>query len=388
MPGFELIGDEELSEINHLFQDSRILFRHSFDHLRNGIYKVKEFEADFAKRMKCPYALGVTSGTAALRVALASLGIKKGDEVITQSFTFVATAEAIIESGATPIITEIDDTLNMDFIDLERKINNKTKAIIVVHMLGVPARLKEIKALSDKYGIPLIEDTAWGCGGYYNNTPLGTIGDIGCYSFDFAKTMTTGEGGMLVFKNKEIYLKAAAWHDHGHENNPSLPRWEDSRASSGFNFRMMELQGAVGIAQLNKLDFVVQSQRDNMSKIKDKISMLNIDFRTVPKKSFETADALVFFVESNQIALKCREVLINNGIGTKILPEAITWHFAGSWDHMPSLVENLSCDIKQAFSRSRSFLDRSVALPISVKMEDSIPQKIFNSLSKIKELHS
>ena len=151
---------------------------------------------------------------------------------------------------------------------------------------------------------------------------------------------------------------------------------------------MMELQGAIGIAQLNKLDFVVQSQRDNMSKIKDKISMLNIDFRTVPKKSFETADALVFFVESNQIALKCREVLINNGIGTKILPEAITWHFAGSWDHMPSLVENLSCDIKQAFSRSRSFLDRSVALPISVKMEDSIPQKIFNSLSKIKELHS
>ena len=199
--------------------------------------------------MKVPHSLAVTSGTSALRVALASLGISKGDEVITQSFTFVATVEAIIESRAQPVIAEIDKTLNMNPADLEKK-SQKTKAIIIVHMLGVPAKLKEIKDIADKNNIPLIEDTAWGCGGFYNDIPLGTYGDIGTFSFDFAKTITTGEGGMVVFKDKELYNKAAAWHDHGHENNPNLPRWEDSRSSSGFNFRMTEMQGAIGIAQL------------------------------------------------------------------------------------------------------------------------------------------
>ena len=113
MPGFELIGDEEFLEVKEVFDKSRILFRHSFDSLRHGVYKVRDFEQAFAQRMQIDHALAVTSGTAALRVALAALGIGAGDEVITQSFTFVATVEAIIESGATPIITEIDETLNM-----------------------------------------------------------------------------------------------------------------------------------------------------------------------------------------------------------------------------------------------------------------------------------
>ena len=126
-------------------------------------------------------------------------------------------------------------------------------------MLGVPSQLKEIKNIADKHGIPLIEDTAWGCGGFYEGIPLGTYGDIGSYSFDFAKTITTGEGGMVVFKNKIFFDKASAWHDHGHENNPNLPRWEDTRKTSGFNYRMNEMQGAVGIAQLKKLKFIIKS---------------------------------------------------------------------------------------------------------------------------------
>ncbi|HMB44518.1 MAG TPA: aminotransferase class I/II-fold pyridoxal phosphate-dependent enzyme, partial [Candidatus Methanoperedens sp.] len=127
MPGFELIGNEEFEQVKEVFDKSRILFRHSFDNLRNGVYKVRDFENAFADHMGVKHALAVTSGTSALRVGLAALGIKQGDEVITQSFTFVATVEAIIESGATPIITEIDKTLNMDPDDLEMKICTKTK---------------------------------------------------------------------------------------------------------------------------------------------------------------------------------------------------------------------------------------------------------------------
>jgi 8-amino-3,8-dideoxy-alpha-D-manno-octulosonate transaminase len=383
MPGFEVIGKEEFEEIKHLFDESKILFRHSFDHLRNNIYKVKEFEKVFAERMNILHALGVTSGTSALRVALAALGIKEGDEVITQSFTFVATVEAIIESRAMPVITEIDKTLNMEPVDLERKITDKTKAIIVVHMLGVPVRLREIKEIADKYDLPIIEDTAWGCGGYYENIPLGTYGDIGTYSFDFAKTMTTGEGGMLVFKDKNLFEKAAAWHDHGHENNPDLPRWEDSRSSSGFNYRMNEMQGAVGLAQLKKLDYVVAEQRKNAHLIQEAIIDLPIEMRSMPDNSFETADALVFLVNNNQTARRCRDALLAVGLGTKILPEAITWHFAGTWDHMPELVERTGRDLIKAFPKSLDLLNRSVSLPIAINMIDRFQIKIREALTSV-----
>ncbi len=383
MPGFELIGNEEFSELEHLFNKSKILFRHSFDGLRNNIYKVKDFEEKFARHMKTPFALGVTSGTAALRVALAALNIGEGDEVITQSFTFVATAEAIIESRATPVIAEVDSTLNMDPSDLERKISHKTKAIIVVHMLGVPARLDIIKDIAQKHGIKLIEDTAWGCGGAFNSVPLGTYGDIGTYSFDFAKTMTTGEGGMVVFKEKHYYEKAAAWHDHGHENNAKLPRWADSRSGSGFNYRMNEMQGAVGLAQLKKLDYVIERQRENASMLETILKKFPVKMRSIPKGSFETADALIFYTDSNEKAVLSRDVLLKCGLGTKILPEAITWHFAGTWSHMPELVKRNGPVLEKAFPKSLELLSKSVSLPISINMPKDFQNKLSKAMSMI-----
>jgi len=382
MPGYEIIGKEEFEEIKHLFDESKILFRHGFENLRNDIYKVKDFEEAFAKRMQIPYALGVTSGTSALRIALAALDIKENDEVITQSFTFVATVEAIIEARATPVITEINKTLNMSPEDLRRKITDKTKAIIVVHMLGTPANLKEIKTITEENGIPLIEDTAWGCGGFYDDIPLGTYGDIGTYSFDFAKTMTTGEGGMVVFKDEKLYKKAAAWHDHGHENNPSLPRWEDSRSSSGFNFRMNEMQGAVGLAQLKKLDYVVDVQRKHAELINKTIIDLPIEMRAVPAGSYETSDAVVFIVDNKEKAQKCRDALLKVGLGTKILPEAITWHFAGDWNHMTELVLR-NGDLVNAFSYSKELLNRAVALPISLNMPKDFHLNIRKALESV-----
>jgi len=383
MPGYEVLGKEEFEEIKHLFDESRVLFRHGFNNLRKNIYKVKDFEKAFAEKMKVPYALGVTSGSSALRVALAALDIKEGDEVITQSFTFVATAEAIIESRAIPVITEIDETLNMDPGDLSQKITEKTRAIIVVHMLGVPARLKSIKEIADNYNIPVIEDTAWGCGGFYQNIPLGTYCSLGTFSFDFAKTMTTGEGGMVVFNDESLYNTAAAWHDHGHENNPDLPRWEDSRSSSGFNYRMNEMQGAVGLAQLKKLNYVVKAQKVNADLIEKSISDLPVEMRTIPDGSYETADALVFFVNSNKVARKCRNALVEAGLGTKILPEAITWHFAGTWNHMPDLVNRNGKDLINAFPKSLKLLNRSVSLPIAINMVEDFPSKIRNALASV-----
>ncbi|MFM8265028.1 MAG: DegT/DnrJ/EryC1/StrS family aminotransferase, partial [Acidimicrobiia bacterium] len=263
MPGFEVIGTEEQAEIDDIFRRGGVLFRHGFDALRHDCYKVRDFERAFADYMKVPHALAVTSGTAALRVALAVLDLQPGDEVITQSFTFVATAEAIIEARAVPVCCEVDATLNMDPADLEARITPRTRAVIAVHMLGTPEKLREIADVCQRHDLVLIEDAAWGCGGSLDGRALGTWGRMGTFSFDFAKTMTTGEGGMVVFRDRRDYERAAAWHDHGHENNPAVPRWEDTRSGSGFNYRMTELQGAVGIAQLRKLDYVVRRQRTN-----------------------------------------------------------------------------------------------------------------------------
>lgn len=383
MPGFEVIGAEEQAEVDDVFRRGGVLFRHSFDALRNDCYKVKEFEAAFAHRMGVPHALAVTSGTAALRVALAVLDLQPGDEVITQSFTFVATAEAIIESRAVPVCCEVDATLNMDPIDLERRITPRTRAVIAVHMLGTPSRLREISAVCAAHDLVLIEDSAWGCGGSLDGKPLGTWGRMGTYSFDFAKTMTTGEGGMIVFRERVDYERAAAWHDHGHENNPSVPRWEDTRSGSGFNFRMMELQGAVGLAQLRKLDDVVRRQRTNRDAMWRAISDLaGVVPRDKPEGSHETADALVFETPSAATAREVRASLVDSGLATKILPEAVTWHFAGTWSHMPELVARHG-DLSKAFPASAERLARCVSLPVIVKMDESVPARIRSAVDKV-----
>lgn len=383
MPGFELIGDEEFSQVKKIFDKSGILFRHGFDALRNGVYMVRDFEEKFASYMHTEHALAVSSGTAALRVALGGLGIGEGDEVITQAFTFVATVEAIIESKAQPIIAEVDQTLNMDPDDLVKKITPKTKAIIVVHMLGVPANMDAIMKVAKAHDLKVIEDTAWGCGGKYRGQYLGAIGDVGTYSFDFAKTMTTGEGGMVISKDKSVAKRCAAYHDHGHENNPNLARWEDSRSGSGFNYRMSEMQGAVGLAQLEKLSYVVEQQRLQYQKLTKLLVQFNgVNFRREPEGAYCTADAFVFFAQSSVQAKACREALLAEKINTKILPEAISWHFAGTWTHMPELMRQYP-KLTTEFAKTQALLSCAVALPIMVNTPDDFMVRLEKALAHV-----
>lgn len=367
MPGYEAIGSEELAEVTRVFESGGVLFRHGFDNLRDGNYSVREFELGFAAKFGSRQALAVTSGTAALRVALAALGVGRGDSILIPAFTFVATAEAVIESGAIPIAVEVDESLTIDPAALENAYRADTVAVIAVHMLGVPADLRSIGAFCEDRGISLIEDTAWGCGATLDGRLLGTWGRIGTFSFDYAKTITTGEGGMLIFRNEADYSRAAAWHDHGHENNPLVPRWEDTRTGSGFNYRMMELQGAVGNAQLRKLDSIVEAQRERYAELREALEVIpGVTWRSEPQGSCPSCDAAVFFVPTPQDARACREALLEVGFGTKILPEAVTWHFAKTWTHMPDLVAAHGGDLETAFPKSDALLARAVALPITI----------------------
>lgn len=373
MPGYELVGKEERDAVLEIFDKyGGILFKHGFDALRKGSYKVTEFEKAFVSYMGGSYAQAVTSGTAALKVGLEALQIKPGDEVITQSFTFVATVEAIVECGAIPILTDVNETLNMDLLDLAQKISKKTRAIIPVHMYGASCQMDEIMAIAKQHSLMVLEDTAQAAGGTYKGRKLGTIGNMGAFSFDFGKALTTGEGGMVITNEKDIYLRAREYADHGHENNPAFPRGEDTRRRRGFNYRMMELQGAMGLIQLSKLDYAIKTQRENKKIIKDSLGDIKkCKFRTFADEDGETGDTLVLIFDRFQDAKVFVKNIRDKGLGTKNLPDAFNWHFAGTWDHIFSEIKSYKNNSwKAIWKKSEDLLRKTVALPINIKMSN------------------
>ena len=253
-------------------------------------------------------------------------------------------------------------------------------------MLGHSANISALQEICNRYNLILIEDTAWGLGGSYNSKKLGTFSDISTFSFDYAKAITTGEGGMIWTKSKQLWEKCAAWHDHGHENNPSLARWEDSRSGSGFNFRMSELQGAVGLAQLQKLDYVIQKQVSNAKILIGLLSQsTKISFREIHSGNEPTFDALVVNCGSVDNALMFRQHMLEVGLGTKILPEAYTWHFAGTWSHMKELVASHAHEgsLADAFKKSSNLLRQHAAIPVPLHFSEGYVDKIKLVCSKI-----
>lgn len=334
MPGFEIFGAEEKQQVLEVL-DSGVLFRYEFAAQRNGVWKVLEFEKAFAAYTGAAYAQAVTSGTAALKVALSALGVGAGDEVITQGFTFVATWEAILDCGAIPVFTEVDLTLNMDPSDLEKKITPRTKAIIPVHMMGAQARIVEIKAIADRHNIPVIEDTAQAAGGRLGGRHLGSFGAIGTFSFDAVKTMTTGEGGMCITSDQRLWQRMSEYQDHGHDHVPNPGgRGGEGRPFIGFNYRMMEIQGAIGLAQLAKLDGIVAAQKRNKQFYQEAVSVLpGAEFREILDNDGDSATFLTFFLSDKERTTAVNQVLRDHGVGAVRWSEN-GWHYYPNWEHL------------------------------------------------------
>lgn len=385
MPGYELIGAEERDAILEWFEASNgVMFAHGFDARRNGVYKVREFERAIAATVEAKHALAVSSGSAALLVGLRAIGVGPGDEVIAPSFTFVATVEAILEAGATPVIVEVDRSLTIMPERLRAAITPRTRAVIPVHMAGAAADMDAIVAVADEHHVPILEDAAQAFGGTYRGRHLGTIGAAGIYSFDFAKNITTGEGGAIVTNDTALFERARALHDHGHEYNPAVPRGRDTRSARGFNFRMTEVQAAVGLAQLRKLPLILERQRGNKAAIKEGLGDAGLEFRHLHDEAGDVADTLIFFLHSEQQAARFAEELGRRGLGTKNLPDALDWHFAGTWQHMLGPFEgDCACRRGAAGCRCSSLLRRAIALPVNVKMP---PDQIRNVVDSVRAL--
>ncbi|MDC0992871.1 DegT/DnrJ/EryC1/StrS family aminotransferase [Alphaproteobacteria bacterium] len=378
MPGYELIDHEERAAVLDIFDSSGgVLFAHGFDKLRNGRYRVREFEQKFAAKMNANYSLAVSSGSAALKVALSALNVGFGDEVIIPSFTFIATAEAVIEVGATPVVADINQTFNLDPIDVKGKITPKTKAIIAVHMMGCAADILALKKIADDHSLRLIEDVAQCCGAKIGDVYLGQHGDVGCFSFDFGKTITCGEGGMVTFKREEDFVRGRAFHDHGHEySDPN--RANDPAILQGFNYRMTEVQAAIGMVQLSKLDRIVNAQKDNKARLKEKINNLDFSFRTIVADSGDIGDSLIVLISNKTDPRVLAELIKDHALPVKNIPDAIRWHYAGFWQHL------LGKKAQKNYHKTDIYLLNSIAVPINVFSSEEVEERVFRFFSALK----
>ena len=197
---------------------------------------------------------------------MASAGVGAGDEVIMPTFTFVASFEAIMMLGAIPVLVDVDDTLCLNPEAVERAITTKTKAVMVVQMCGSMANMDALQKVCTKHNLLLVEDACQAIGGKYNGKPLGSIGDLGCFSFDFVKTITCGEGGAVITNNKAYYLNADHYSDHGHDHVGS-DRGAETHPFLGYNFRISELHAAVGLAQGKTLARILRDSKTKLQYI-------------------------------------------------------------------------------------------------------------------------
>lgn len=222
----------------------------------SGSY-IKRFEENFARYIGTKYAITTSNGTTALHLAIASLGIGKGDEVIMPDLTIISCPDAVIYTGATPVVVDVEPVHgNIDPTKLEKQITQKTKAIMVVHLYGHPVDMDPILAIANKYNLPVIEDAAEAHGALYKGRKVGSLGAVGCFSFYANKVITTGEGGMVVTNDETVYEKAKLLKDLAHK-----PGHRFFHEMVGFNYRMTNLQAAIGVAEIEQLDTYVQRKR-------------------------------------------------------------------------------------------------------------------------------
>lgn len=263
------LSKEEQKEVIKVMESQMLTLLHG--------ESVKTFEKEFANYIGARYAIAVNSGTAALHIAIAALDIGPGDEVIVPPFTFIASASSILHNNAIPIFADIDDkTYTLDPNSVKKSITNKTRAILPVHLAGISSNLDPLREIASEHDIYIIEDAAQSIGTKYMGKMVGSIGDIGCFSFYPSKNITTGEGGMIVTNDDHLAEQCRLLRHHGE------PEWYVYNRL-GYNYRMTEIQGAIGRIQLKRINGFIKLRNDNAKYLTNALTNINgIDPPFVP----------------------------------------------------------------------------------------------------------
>ena len=302
------IGAEEIAAVTQVLESQK-LFRF-LDHENSWCTAL---EKKFAAYTGCDHALAVGGGTAALICGLTGIGVGDGDEVIVPGFTYIASAAAVLIVGGVPVIADIDESLTIDPADVERKITPRTKAIMPVHMRGIPADMDAVLDIARRHKLLVIEDCAQACGGSYKGKPLGSMGDVGCFSLQHYKIITAGEGGMVVTNNRDVFDRAAIRHDS------AMCFWRPGESNvrpfPGENFRLNEMEGALGCVQFDRMDNILGRCRAIKRRIAAGIDGLpGVRLHVAPCVEGDCGIALGFFCETGEKANAFAQALQAEGV--------------------------------------------------------------------------
>lgn len=348
------IGSDELLELLDLWQftpetgrkirelvaaDRNLQGPHLFRYYNPRPSKVEAAEKAMSDLIGTKHCLAVNSCTSALVCAYRALGIGAGDEVIVPAYTFFATAATVVAANAIPVIADVDQSLCLDPMAIEKAITKRTKAIVPVHMRGAPAQMDAILDVAKRKGLPVIEDTAQAGGGSFHGKRLGSLGTAGCFSFDYYKVQASGEGGFVTTNDDWLNTRAQSWHDTAACWRPD--RFGRERQAGelfcGENYRMSELQGAVALAQIRKTDVMLEGYRRAFTRIKDGIDAVpGLSFRQVADPAGDTCICLVLFLNNAEQTQKAMQLMQAEGVpaGGIYDKKVRDWHIYAYWDHI------------------------------------------------------
>lgn len=353
--GWHFIGEEEEALVLDAIR-SRSLNRYHGSNVSPS--KTEQFEIGLASRIGVKCCLATNSCTSALILGMTALGIGPGDEVLVPGYTFIATIASILHVGATPVLVEINDTLTMDPNDAVRRITSKTKAILVVHMLGTPADMSAFGALAKRYGLLLIEDVAQACGASYGGRHLGGFGCFGAFSFNAFKVITAGDGGALTTNDPKLADKAFSLHDHGFKRSEGGA--VDDNVVFGYNLRMNELAAAVVLAQLRKLDKILAHVRKQKAHfIASTGSLPGFRRRRLNDAAGECGTTLVYIADCPNRAKALAKALSSRTLAGSVK------HDYRSMRQLNALAPGLYAPGK--LPRTDDILDRSIGVGIGVR---------------------
>lgn len=330
-PGGMRIGQEEEEAVLSVLRSKR-LFRYYGP--EPGPSRVAELEAAFAAMVGVKHCAAVSSGSASLMAALAGLGVGPGDDVLVPAYTWIATASAIIALGAVPILVEVDESLTIDAADAEQKITPYTKALMAVHMRGAPCQMDALLDVAARHNIGIIEDVAQANGGSYQGRRLGGIGNVGAFSLQFNKILTSGEGGLVTTNDDDTHRRVVMYTDVVGGQRAGGPAAE---ILPGINLRLAELQGAVALVQLGRLEGLLAAMRQRKAEVKEGISDVasreGVTFRTLNDPQGDASIALIFYLPTPDRARYVTEALRAEGVGAGHLysPDKPDNHIYAHW---------------------------------------------------------
>jgi 8-amino-3,8-dideoxy-alpha-D-manno-octulosonate transaminase len=385
-PGASAIDDAEVDAVVKVLR-SKSLYRFYGPDFQNV---TGAFESDLQRFFGRKYAVAVTSGTAALHTAMVGLGIGSGDEVILPAYGWVACPDAVVAAGATPVIADIDDSLTLDPGDVEKRITKRTKAILAVHIRGLPCDLDALSKIARDRGLFLIEDVAQGAGGSYHGRRLGSYGKVATFSFQLNKMITAGEGGAVLTDDRVVYERCVMFHDVGtpyRQFSGKAAKFE-IEPFPGVNYRMNELSAAVLREQLRKMGGLVRRIKERNRRVAEGIGGIKgVELRRLNDPQGDTGISLVFFVQSAEQARLFKDALQAENIRTTsggypcviYDPRVTDGHVFLHWSH---ILKNMP-QLKREHERSLELMSRAIHLDISPLLTKSDTEDVVRAVKKV-----